>query len=62
MRLSGDEKILKVVYDYFTLRETELSSGGVCCGPKEAELSSGALRPNLTSSYRYLLAFVQSEC
>ena len=48
---SGDENILKVVYDYFTLRETELSSGGVCCGPKEAELSSGALQPNLTSEY-----------
>ena len=62
MRLSGDEKILKVIYYYFTLTETELSSGGVCCSPKEAELSSGALRPNLTSSYRYLLAFVQSEC
>ena len=50
---SGDEKILKVVYDYLTLRETELSSGGVCCGPKEAEPSSGALRPNLTSGYRH---------
>ena len=32
------------------LKETELSSSRVCCGPEEGELRSGALRPNLTSA------------